>query len=128
MVFDLDVPTIGAIPGPGFHWDSAMLSDITIASEDTWMEVPHAHGGLVPGDGMGLMMQHYLGTKRGTYYMMTSRQITAQQMLDAGMVSEVVAKGKETAWAWSAPGRSPVCGSGCPMRTAASCPTWLSAR
>ena len=21
MVFDLDVPTIGAMPGPGFHWD-----------------------------------------------------------------------------------------------------------
>ena len=33
MVFDLDVPTIGAIPGSGFHWDSAMLSDITICSE-----------------------------------------------------------------------------------------------
>ena len=60
MVFDLDVPTIGAIPGSGFHWDSAMLSDITICSEDTWMEVPHAHGGLVPGDGMGLMAQHSL--------------------------------------------------------------------
>ena len=52
MIFDLDVPTIGAIPGPGFHWDSAMLSDVTICSDDTWMEVPHAHGGLVPGDGM----------------------------------------------------------------------------
>ena len=78
MVFDLDVPTIGAIPGSGFHWDSAMLSDITICSEDTWMEVPHAHGGLVPGDGMGLMAQHYFGTKRGNYYMMTARQWTAQ--------------------------------------------------
>ena len=55
MVFDLDVPTIGAIPGPGFHWDSAMLCDVTICTEDTKMEVPHAQGGLVPGDGMGLM-------------------------------------------------------------------------
>ena len=35
MVFDLDVPTIGAIPGPGFHWDSAMLCDVTICTEDT---------------------------------------------------------------------------------------------
>lgn len=52
MVFDLDVPTIGAIPGPGFHWDSAMLCDVTICTEDTKMEVPHAQGGLVPGDGM----------------------------------------------------------------------------
>ena len=100
MVFDLQVPTIGAIPGPGFHWDSAMLCDVTICTEDTKLEVPHAQGGLVPGDGMGLMCQHYFGTKRGNYYMMTSRQFTAQQMLDYGMVSEVVAKGKAVERAW----------------------------
>ena len=100
MVFDLDVPTIGAIPGPGFHWDSAFLCDVTIVTEDTKIEVPHAQGGLVPGDGMGLMAQHYLGTKRGNYYMMTSRQITAKEMLDAGMVSEVVEKGHAIERAW----------------------------
>ena len=55
MVFDMDVPTIGAMPGPGFHWDSAFLCDVTIVTEDTKIEVPHAQGGLVPGDGMGLM-------------------------------------------------------------------------
>lgn len=100
MVFDLDVPTIGAIPGPGFHWDSAMLCDVTICSDDTLMEVPHAQGGLVPGDAMGLMAQHYFGTKRGNYYMMTTRQWTAQDMLDYGMVSEVVAKDKVMERAW----------------------------
>ena len=61
MVFDIDVPTIGAMPGPGFHWDSAFLCDVTIVTEDTKIEVPHAQGGLVPGDGMGLMAQHYPG-------------------------------------------------------------------
>ena len=100
MVFDLDVPTIGAMPGPGFHWDSAMLCDVTICTEDTKIEVPHAQGGLVPGDGMGLMFQHYLGTKKGNYYMMTSRQVTAQQMLEWGLVSEVVPKGKAVERAW----------------------------
>ena len=100
MVFDLDVPTIGAIPGPGFHWDSAMLCDVTICTEDTKMEVPHAQGGLVPGDGMGLMCQHYMGTKVGNYYMMPSRQFTAQDMLKYGMVSEVVPKGKAVERAW----------------------------
>ena len=100
MVFDLDVPTIGAMTGPGFHWDSAFLCDVTIVTEDTKIEVPHAQGGLVPGDGMGLMAQHYLGTKRGNYYMMTSRQITAKEMLDAGMVSEVVEKGHAIERAW----------------------------
>ncbi|MBQ7508864.1 MAG: enoyl-CoA hydratase/isomerase family protein [Spirochaetales bacterium] len=103
MIFDLDVPTIGAIPGPGFHWDSAMLCDVTIATEDTRLEVPHVSGGpggLAPGDGMGLMCQHFFGTKRGNYYMMTSRQWTAQQMLDWGMLSEVVPKGKAVERAW----------------------------
>jgi len=100
MVFDLQVPTIGAMPGPGFHWDSAMLCDVTIVTEDTKIEVPHAQGGLVPGDGMGLMFQHYLGTKKGNYYMMTSRQVTAQQMLEWGLVSEVVPKGKAVERAW----------------------------
>ena len=100
MVFDIDVPTIGAMPGPGFHWDSAFLCDVTIVTEDTKIEVPHAQGGLVPGDGMGLMAQHYFGTKRGNYYMMTTRQFTAQQMLDWGMVSEVVEKGKAVERAW----------------------------
>ena len=100
MVFDLDVPTIGALPGPGFHWDSAFLCDVTIVTEDCKIEVPHAQGGLVPGDGMGLMFQHYLGTKRGNYYMMTTRQVTAQQMLDWGLVSEVVPKGKAVERAW----------------------------
>ena len=100
MVFDLDVPTIGALPGPGFHWDSAFLCDVTICTEDCKIEVPHAQGGLVPGDGMGLMAQHFLGTKRGNYYMMTTRQFTAQQMLDWGMVSEVVEKGKAVERAW----------------------------
>ena len=100
MVFDLDVPTIGVMPGPGFHWDSAFLCDVTIATEDTKIEVPHAQGGLVPGDGMGLMFQHYLGTKRGNYYMMTTRQITAPQMLEWGLLSEVVPKGKAVERAW----------------------------
>ena len=100
MVFDIDVPTIGAMPGPGFHWDSSFLCDVTIVTEDTKIEVPHAQGGLVPGDGMGLMAQHFLGTKRGNYYMMTTRQFTAQQMLDWGMVSEVVEKGKAVERAW----------------------------
>ena len=100
MAFDIDVPTIGAIPGPGFHWDSALLADVTIASEDTVMEVPHGQGGLVPGDGMGLLCQFYMGAKRGNYYLSTTRQFTAKEMLDYGFVSEVVAKDKVMDRAW----------------------------
>ncbi len=100
MVFDIDVPTIGAIPGSGFHWDSALLADVTICTEDTKMEVPHGQGGLVPGDGMGMLCQFYMGPKRGNYYLSTTRQFNAQEMLDSGFVSEVVPKGKAVERAW----------------------------
>ena len=100
MAFDIDVPTIGAIPGPGFHWDSALLADVTIATEDCVMEVPHGQGGLVPGDGMGGLCQFYMGAKRGNYYLSTTRQMTAKEMLDFGFISEVVPKGQAEARAW----------------------------
>lgn len=100
MIFDLEIPTISAMQGPGFHWDSAILCDITIVSEDVKIDDPHLHYGLVPGDGMGMLLQHFLGTKRGAYYMYTSRQFTAQQALDMGFVSEVVPKGKALDRAW----------------------------
>ena len=100
MVFDIDVPTIGAMPGPGFHWDSAFLSDVTICTEDTVMEVhmPRAVWYLVM---LWVLCASITSEqKRGNYYMMTTRQFTAKDMLDHGMVSEVVPKGKAVERAW----------------------------
>ncbi len=100
MVFDIEIPTIGVIQGPGFHWDSAIMCDITIASDDAKFDDPHLQYGLVPGDGMGMLLQHLLGTKRGAYLMYTSRQFTAQQALEWGFVSEVVPKGTALERGW----------------------------
>ena len=100
MLFDIQVPTIGAIPGPGIHWDSAMLCDITVVSEDTKFDDQHLHFGMVPGDGMGMLMQYYLGTKRGNYHEYTARQFDSKQALEWGWVSEVVPKGKVLDRAW----------------------------
>ena len=102
MVFDLDVPTIGALPGPGFHWDSAFLCDVTICTEDCKIEVPHAQGGLVPGDVRSPPSRCWIGA-------WSARSCPRVRPS-------------------SAPGRSPGCGRPCPMRTAPSCPTWPSAR
>ena len=123
MVFDLDVPTIGAMPGPGFHWDSAMLCDITICTEDTKMEVPHAQGGLVPGDGMGLMAQHYL--RHQARQLLHDDHPSVHRPADAGL-GHGQRGACPRARLWSGPGRSPGCGRPCPMRTAPSCPTWPS--
>lgn len=100
MVCDLEIPTIGAIPGPGFHWDSAMLCDITIAAEDCKFEDAHCFGGLVAGDGMFMLMQHFLGTKRANYYIYTARQWSPQQALDWGWINELCPKGTVLDRAW----------------------------
>jgi len=100
MIFDLDVPTIGAIPGPGYHWDSAILCDVTVASEDCVFDDDHMFMGQVAGDGMFMLLQHFLGTKRANYYMYTCRQFTAQNALDWGWVSEIAPKGKVVERAW----------------------------
>ncbi len=100
MLFDINIPTISAQQGSGFHWDSAVLCDITVCAEDVRYDDMHLQLGLVPGDGMGLLLQHLLGAKKGNYYMYTSRQFTAQQALDWGFVSEVVPKGQALDRAW----------------------------
>jgi len=100
MICDLEIPTIGAMQGPGFHWDSVILCDITIASEDCRWDDPHLQYGLVPGDGMGLLMQHFLGTKRANYLMYTSRQWDAKQALEGGWINEICPKDKVIDRAW----------------------------
>ena len=100
MIFDLEVPTIAAMQGSGFHWDSAILCDITICADTVKFDDPHLQYGLVPGDGMGLLMQTLLGIKQGAYRMYSSRQWTAQEALERGWVSEVVPKGQVLDRAW----------------------------
>ena len=100
MIFDIQVPTIGVMNGPGIHWDSNMLCDITIAADDAKWDDQHLHFGMVPGDGMGMLMQYYLGTKRGNYYEYTARQFTAKQAVEWGWISEVAPKEQCLARAW----------------------------
>ena len=87
MVFDLDVPTIGALPGPGFHWDSAMLCDLTMCSEDTKMEVPHAQGAGARrryGPDVPALLRHQAGQLLHDDLPPVHRR----QMLEWGMVNE----------------------------------------
>ena len=100
MVFDLDVPTIGAMNGPGFHWDAVFLCDITIMSEDAYMDDPHLSSGMVPGDGMGMLLQEFIGVKHANYLMLTGGKIDAKTAYDWGMVSEICAKDKVRERAW----------------------------
>ena len=97
---NLEIPTIGAINGPGFHFDPALVCDITIMSEDAVLLDGHFMEGAVPGDGVQIAFRECLGIKRANYAMLTREKIDAEKALYYGMVNEVVPKDKiyERAW------------------------------
>lgn len=100
LIFDVDVPTIGAITGPGYHNEMALHCDLTICSENTVMLDVHRWMGFVSGDGINIAYQEFMGTKRANYAMLMGNPITAQQALDWGMVNEVVPRDRLYDRAW----------------------------
>lgn len=94
LMNDLEIPTIGALNGPGFHTELCLMCDLTICSEDTIIYDLHYDIGSVPGDGINVCFQELLGTKRAAYALLTGEAINAQQALEWGMVNEVVPRDK----------------------------------
>jgi enoyl-CoA hydratase/carnithine racemase len=91
FVFNIDIPTIACLNGPGFHTDVALLCDITLCAPHATLSDLHFAGGVAPGDGQALTFQELIGIKRAAYYMYTSEAITAQTARDLGLVHEVLA-------------------------------------
>ena len=92
LLWDVDIPTIAAVNGPGFHTEFALLCDLTICTDDTKFLEPHLPLGLAPGDALYLVFQQLLGLKRANYYMYTAKNISASQALEWGLVNEVVSR------------------------------------
>lgn len=90
LVFGVDIPTIGAINGPAqAHTEFALACDITLCAEDATFSTTSFSTGVTPGDGMALVLQELLGTKRGAYLMYTGEPIDAATALELGLVNEV---------------------------------------
>ncbi len=94
LLNDLEIPTIGALNGPGFHTELCLMCDLTICSEDAIIYDLHYDIGSVPGDGINICFQELLGTKRAAYALLTGEAINAQKALELGMVNEVVPRDK----------------------------------
>lgn len=96
LVFDIEVPTIAAIPGAGIHWEMAMFMDITLASPEFFLRDIHflMPPGHVGGDGMFMLAQHILGPKRANYMEFTGAEISCEDLERMGMVNEIVPREK----------------------------------
>jgi enoyl-CoA hydratase/carnithine racemase len=91
-LLNLEIPVIGAINGPFFiHQELALLNDIVICSESTTMADGHYTGmGIVPGDGVQTLFRELMGVNRAKYFLLTGQTMTARELLDLGLVGEVV--------------------------------------
>jgi len=100
LIFDVDIPTIAAVNGPGLHTEIALLCDITICTEDSIFQDAHFMVGFVPGDGQLLTFQELIGLKRSAYAQYTGQKIDAKTAYEWGMVNEVLTKDKLVDRAW----------------------------
>jgi enoyl-CoA hydratase/carnithine racemase len=100
FIFNIDIPTIACINGPGLHTEFALLCDITLCAEHAELFDPHFRFNLVPGDGQGLTFQELMGLKRAAYYLYTSEKITAQLAKEMGLVNEVLPLDRLLPRAW----------------------------
>lgn len=100
MVFNIDIPTIGIINGPGTHCELATLCDITLCAEDADFFDPHFLAGTPPGDGMALTLQRTIGLKRAAYYACTGKKIDGRTAVELGLANECLPREELLPRAW----------------------------
>jgi len=101
-LLNLEIPVVAAINGPFFiHQELALVNDIVICSESTTMADGHYTGmGIVPGDGVQTLFRELMGVNRAKYFLLTGQTLTAQQMLEMGLVGEILPDDKLLDRAW----------------------------
>ena len=67
-----------------------MLCDIVLAEENTVFQDTHFLGNLPPGDGVHVVYPMLMGLNRARYFLLTGQELSAQQALEMGLVSEVM--------------------------------------
>lgn len=100
LLFDIDIPTIAAVNGPGTFTMLGLICDITLCAESAAFFDCHFSMGIVPGDGQHLAFQELIGTKRAAYHLYTGAPIDAHTALQLGLVNEVLPSERLLPRAW----------------------------
>jgi enoyl-CoA hydratase len=89
------LPVIAAVNGPavGLGCSLAVLSDIVLMGEGTFLADPHLRMGLVPGDG-GMAWPVLTSLSRAKEYLFLGSRIPAADAVSMGLASRVVAPEK----------------------------------
>lgn len=90
LVFDIDVPVIAVINGPGPRLELPLLCDLTLCAPDVVIGEGNFRAGSVPGDGMYLVLRELAGIKRANHVVYTGHGIPAAEAQQLGIVNEVL--------------------------------------
>ena len=101
-LLNIEVPVIAAINGPAWrHAEIPLLSDIVLASDTAaFQDSAHFVSGMLPGDGMHILMPMLMGMNRGRYFLLTGQTLSAQEAKDLGLVAEILPQAEVLARAW----------------------------
>jgi len=74
--------------GGGTTW--ALIPEITIASEETWFQMPLVPGFGLPGSETMFEPWVFMNYKRAAEYLYTAQKLSAQEALEFGLINRVV--------------------------------------
>ena len=88
----LPIPVIAAVNGPavGLGCSIAVLSDLVLLSDKSFLADPHLRMGLVTGDG-GMVWPALTGLSRAKEYLFLGQKILPDKAVEFGLASRVVA-------------------------------------
>jgi len=87
FILALNGPAIGA----GAAWFTGS-ADIMLAAQGAYLQIPFSALGLVPENGSATIMAQSLGVHRANDILMFGRQVTVEEMEQAGLVNRVFPK------------------------------------
>lgn len=101
-LLNIECPVIAAINGPAWrHCEIPLLSDIVLASDTAqFQDSAHFMSGMLPGDGMHIVMPMLMGMNRGRYFLLTGQTLSAHEAHELGLVNEVLPADQVLARAW----------------------------
>jgi enoyl-CoA hydratase len=90
------LPIVAAVNGPavGFGCSVALLCDIVLIAEDTFLMDPHVGVGLVAADGGALAWPLMTSILRAKEYLFLGERIPARTALELGLANRLVPKGE----------------------------------
>lgn len=86
-----ELPVVAAVNGPavGIGATLALLSDLVVIADDTYIADPHVSVGVVAGDGGASLWPSYMSMLRAKEHLLLGTRVTAEECLRLGIANRV---------------------------------------